>query len=303
MARVKQLLEDFASLHKGGTIAYVKDRIKPVKQIDYEDYLQAVTEHLNGKEPIGVYPLWQRNNVWMVDWAAVDLDEGDVSDIHADNLVSLLSKMSIRSWKETSKSKGYHVWVYLKEPISAAVARNGMIGACRTVDVPIREVYPKQITLSTGQIGNCLRLPFPNERNKGRQEVIDYTLEDFVQEAKEQRTPPSVYRKLLGLHTATEPAPLKIINKGTKADGEFEGVAKDIWENPTMKKGQPVTDRSGTLVAFAGSLLWQDFSIQATIDWVRRLDDILGKYADRPDREQRITDLVNQTSIRVKVRD
>ena len=46
MARVKQLLEDFASLHKGGTIAYVKDRIKPVKQIDYEDYLQAVTEQL-----------------------------------------------------------------------------------------------------------------------------------------------------------------------------------------------------------------------------------------------------------------
>ena len=178
-----------------------------------------------------------------------------------------------------------------------------MIGACRTVDVPIREVYPKQVTLSTGQIGNCLRLPFPKERNKGRQEVIDYTLEDFVQEATANRTPPSVYRKLLGLYTATEPAPLKIINKGTKVDEEFQGVAKDIWENPTTKKGQPVTDRSGTLVAFAGSLLWQDFSIQATIDWVRRLDDRIGKYVDRADREQRITELVNQTSRRVKVRD
>ena len=140
MSKHKDLLEDFTQLHNGNTIAYVKDRIKPVKQINREDFQQAMSEHLSGDQPIGVYPLWERNNVWMVDWVAVDLDEGDISDIHADNLVALLDKLNIKSWKEPSRSKGYHVWVYLKEPLSASLARKGMIGACRTVDFTIREV-------------------------------------------------------------------------------------------------------------------------------------------------------------------
>ena len=304
MARVKQLLEDFATLHEGGAVASVKDKVHPLsKNVTPEDYLKYVAEHLDGDVPIGVYPLWQRNNVWMVNWAAVDLDEGDISDIHADNLVSLLSKMNITSWKEPSRSKGYHVWVYLKEPLSANVARNGMIGACRTVDVPIREVYPKQTSLEKGKIGNCLRLPYPKVRTKGRQVVEGYNLKEFVEAAMESRTSLSVYRKLLGLHRATAPAPLVIKDKGTKIDGEFQGVAKEIWDDPTSKRGAPVTDRSATLLAFAGSLIWQEFSIQATIDWVRRLDDRVGKYVGRADRELRIRELVDLAASRVQVRD
>ena len=304
MARIKQVIEDFADLHKGKAIASVKDKVHPIsKDVSHEAYLQYIAEHLDGDTPIGVYPLWERNNVWMVNWAAVDLDEGDISDIHADNLVALLDKMNIKSWKEPSRSKGYHVWVYLKEPLSANVARNGMIGACRTVDVPIREVYPKQTSLAEGKIGNCLRLPYPKIRKKGRQEVEGYNLKEFVEEANKSRTPVSVYRKLLGLYRATEPAPLVIKDKGTKVDGEFQGVAKEIWADPTTKRGAPMTDRSETLVAFAGSLIWQEFSIQATIDWVRRLDDRIGKYVDRSDRELRIRELVELAASRVQVRE
>ena len=86
-------------------------------------------------------------------------------------------------------------------------------------------------------------------------------------------------------------------------DGEFQGIAKEIWEDPTTKGGQPVTDRSATLLAFAGSLIWQEFSIQATIDWVRRLDDRVGKYTGRSDRELRIKELVDLAVSRVQVRD
>tara|TARA_R110002020_G_scaffold269651_4_gene484963 strand:- start:1779 stop:2693 length:915 start_codon:yes stop_codon:yes gene_type:complete len=304
MARVKQLLEDFATLHEGGAVASVKDKVHPLsKNVTPEDYLKYVAEHLDGDVPIGVYPLWQRNNVWMVNWAAVDLDEGDISDIHADNLVSLLSKMNIQSWKEPSRSKGYHVWVYLKEPISASIARNGMIGACRTVDVPIREVYPKQIHLEANKIGNCLRLPYPKIRSKGKQVVEGYSLKEFVEEAMEGRTSPPVFRKLLSLYTATEPARQKFTNTGNKTNGDFVGVAEEIWQNPSKKRGVEATDRSATLYAFAGSLLWQEYSIAATIDWVRRLDDRLGKYVDRTDRERRIEALVERAAQEVTVRD
>ena len=37
MSKHKDLLEDFTQLHNGNTIAYVKDRIKPVKQINKDD--------------------------------------------------------------------------------------------------------------------------------------------------------------------------------------------------------------------------------------------------------------------------
>ena len=299
MSKHKDLLEDFTQLHNGNTIAYVKDRIKPVKQINREDFQQAMSEHLSGDQPIGVYPLWERNNVWMVDWVAVDLDEGDISDIHADNLVALLDKLNIKSWKEPSRSKGYHVWVYLKEPLSASLARKGMIGACRTVDVPIREVYPKQTHLEPGHIGNCLRLPYPKIRTKGRQEVAGYKLEQFVTEAMEQRTPPGVYRKLMSLYNATEPAPIVQTKRDyqTDMDGYFVGTAKQVWENPRDD------DRSATLYAFAASLIWQEYSPQATLDWVRRLDDRLEKFVGRHDREQQLLKLVQTAVERTKVRD
>ena len=298
MGKMKELLIDFALLHEGGTIAYVANRIKPVKQISEEQYLEAIGEHLQGEEAIGVYPLWERNNVWMVNWVAVDLDEGDISDIHADNLVALLKQMGIKGWKEPSRSKGYHVWVYLKEPVSASLARKGMIGACRTVDVPIREVYPKQIHLDAGQIGNCLRLPYPAIRKSPRQEVAGYDLQKFVEEALATRVPAGVYRKLMSLYNATEPAPIvQPKDYGTKINGDFVGVAKDIWHNPRDD------DRSSTLYAFAGSLIWQEFSIEATVDWVRRLDERLGKFTDRRDREEQIRNLVQRAAERTRVRD
>ena len=274
MARVKQLLEDFASLHEGGAVASVKDKVHPLnKNVTPEEYLAYVAEHLDGDVPIGVYPLWQLNNVWMVNWVAVDLDEGDISDVHADNLVALLTKMSIKSWKEPSRSKGYHAWVYLT-------------------------------SLDANKIGNCLRLPYPKIRSKGKQVVDGYNLKDFTEEAIQSRTPASIYRKLLPLHTATEPTPLqKFSSAGSRTDGNFVGTAEEIWNNPHMKRGAEATDRSATLYAFAGSLLWQEYSIAATIDWVRRLDDRLGKYVDRSDREKRLEALVQRAAQEVKVRE
>ena len=148
-------VEDFAELHKGGFIANVAKGVKPLtRQGDYveaygEEYEELIKKHLEGDANIGVYPLWQKNGVWMVNWGAVDLDDGEISYVHATNLQKLLTKMGITSWKEPSRSKGVHVWVYLQAPMAASLVRQALIGACRIVDVPIREVYPKQISLET----------------------------------------------------------------------------------------------------------------------------------------------------------
>ena len=290
-------VEGFAELHEGGHIALLidedKDYIRPMEEkAKGTNYVNAIEEHLTNEIPIGVYPLWERNNVWMVNWAAVDLDEGEKSNVHADNLQKVLDQVGIKSWKEPSRSKGYHVWVYLKEPIAARIAKEGLTGACRVVDVPIKEVYPKQITLSTGKIGNCLRLPYPHIRKSPRQEVLGYKCEEFVQAALESRTPPAVYRKLMKLHAATEPKRIRVVT-GSKVKGEFYGVAKRIWERNDEEQ-----DRSEAMYAFASSLLWQEFSYDATVDWVRRLDDRLEKFTGRTDREKQIRNLVSKASQR-----
>jgi len=289
-------IKGFAELHEGGNIATVKDQVRPLyKEATGDEYLESIKDHLMGQSPIGVYPLWERNNVWIVNWVAVDLDEGEISDVHADNLQALLTKMNISSWKEPSKSKGYHVWVYLKEPISATLGRNCMIGACRVVDVPIKEVYPKQVKLDKGQMGNCLRLPYPHIRGKDRQSVQGYNLKQFVEEALAKRTALSTFRKLLPLYEATEPVKRVKFTAGERLNGEFIGVAKRIWE-----EGNVTEDRSEVLYAFASSLLWQDFSIDATVDWTRKLDDKIGKFKDRRDGEKQLRNLVERASEKVR---
>lgn len=300
MGRVtKPIKQKFTDLHQGGHLAKVSKGVSPLKE-ENGDYALVTEEHIGkhlvGEGPaLGVYPLWKRNGVWMVNWIAVDLDEGEVSNVHADNLIGLLKAKNITAWKETSKSKGYHVWVYLKEPISASIGRNSMVGACRVVEVPIREVYPKQVTLDSSQVGNCLRLPYPHERKAGRHEVFDPDGEGmldvtvFTERAWKHRTPVHLFRSLLPLYEATKPKLKQPLQGHTPKDG-FIGIAQKIWEDLRTE------DRSSTMYAFAASLLWQGFSFDATVDWVRRLDDRLEKFSNRSDREVQLRNLVQKAA-------
>ena len=289
-------VEDFAELHKGGFIANVAKGVKPLtRQGDYveaygEEYEELIKKHLEGDANIGVYPLWQKNGVWMVNWGAVDLDDGEISYVHATNLQKLLTKMGITSWKEPSRSKGVHVWVYLQAPMAASLVRQALIGESRIVDVPIREVYPKQISLEKGSIGNCLRLPYPGGRTPGKQEIEGYSWQKFTKEALLNRTPPAIMRKLLPLHAATEPKKLKYVDRGFRLEGEFLGLAKELWEQNEHE------DRSKSLFGFATSLIWQEFTIDATLDWVRRFDDRLQKFTGRADRERQLRNLVERAA-------
>ena len=308
MEGIKQsTIERFAALHYGGFLADVTDWVHPLEEdkevviASGQKYLSHIKTHLESKTSLGVYPLWTRNGVWMVSWCAVDLDEGEKSSIHADNLIALLDKSGVKSWKETSKSKGYHVWVYLQEPIAATVARKALTGACRIVDVPTKEVYPKQTMLKEGALGNCLRLPYPNTRKTGRHEVFApngdmLDLETFVEQAWENKTATGLIRKLLRFYEATEPKAPQY-KPGHRADGDFKGNARSIWDQTT------VPDRSEAMYMFASSLLWQDYSEAATLEWLRKLDERLEKFVGRIDREKQLENIINKATTTTRYRD
>ena len=131
---------------------------------DAGEWELGIESHLNGDgPPVGVYPMSWIDYEWHVHWGCVDWDEGyEQSWPDAINTHNALKAFGITSWIERSRSKGWHLWVFANRWVPAEVMRNALIAACQIVDAPIKEVNPKQTSLSVGGVGNYVRLPYPN---------------------------------------------------------------------------------------------------------------------------------------------
>jgi len=297
------VVETFARLHQGGRIATNYDGVRPLidaEGVAYsaegEPYTDAVRQHLHDEPPIGVYPLfrkdYQRTPEWYVNWLAVDLDEGEPDFVHACNLQRLLERFNVHGWIERSRSKGFHVWVYLRQPLPAEMGREAMLGACRLVDVPVKEVYPKQTVLEGKGFGNCLLLPYANMSNPGRQVVISdyetaYSLNTFVEMAWESRASSHSIRSIHALYQERHLKPIaKVDTVRVRDDDNFGYIARRIWDGDIQK------DRSQALYAFACSLFRQKYSDYMVLDLTTQLDERVGKFAGRNDRERRLEELV-----------
>ena len=293
----------FARLHEGGRIATNYDGIRPLVNAqgeaysaEGEPYVDAVRQHLEGEPPIGVYPLfrkdYQRTAEWYVNWLAVDLDEGEPDFVHACNLYRLLGRFGVQAWIERSRSKGFHVWVYLRQPLTAEMGREAMLGACRLVDVPTKEVYPKQTVLEGKGFGNCLLLPYPNMGNPGRQVVVDlhdepYGLDEFVETAWASRATAHAVRSIHALYQERHLKPIaKVEQVRVRDDDNFGYIARRIWDGDIQQ------DRSNALYAFACSLFRQNYSDYTVLHLTGKLDERVGKFVGRNDRDRRLEELV-----------
>ena len=297
------VVDTFARLHEGGRIATNYDGIRPLVNAqgeaysaEGEPYVDAVRQHLEGEPPIGVYPLfrkdYQRTAERYVNWLAVDLDEGEPDFVHACNLYRLLGRFGVQAWIERSRSKGFHVWVYLRQPLTAEMGREAMLGACRLVDVPTKEVYPKQTVLEGKGFGNCLLLPYPNMGNPGRQVVVDlhdepYGLDEFVETAWASRATAHAVRSIHALYQERHLKPIaKVEQVRVRDDDNFGYIARRIWDGDIQQ------DRSNALYAFACSLFRQNYSDYTVLHLTGKLDERVGKFVGRNDRDRRLEELV-----------
>lgn len=118
--------------------------------------------HLAGLADIGVYPLLDDDRCW---FACIDFDD------HADNpdphwrekleaCYYAASSFGIEATAEVGQSgTGGHLWVFFESPVPAYKARQLMFAIAGTVDVPVREIYPRQDRRPSGGYGNLIRLP------------------------------------------------------------------------------------------------------------------------------------------------
>ena len=118
-----------------------------------------VRAHLEGLDPIGTYPTWpDASGMRWTRWGCCDIDTGDWSE--AFQLATALTGMGLAPWVERSRSKGWHVWVFVADPIEAVKMRRCLKVAYAAIDLPAKEANPKSETLAPGQLGNYVRLPY-----------------------------------------------------------------------------------------------------------------------------------------------
>lgn len=258
--------------------------------------------HLDGKTPIGIYPMVASDGQWVVRWGCVDFD------VKADNhpaydfetekeaheaaytLRRVLGLLAITGWVERTRSHGRHLWVFSREWVPAATMRRGLLAACEIADAPTREVNPKSTTLNEGQLGNYVNLCFPGGVNATERLILmddgePYGLEAFLTEATSSRAQASEIQALAELYRAPPKATMAHVEYDEDADLNQRG--RDLWEY-----GPDSGDRSLGMIHLAkecrisGLVPEQTLGIMHTCPW--------NKYAGRSDEEKRLNSIIER---------
>lgn len=302
----EQRTSTFARLFKGRMDAYGTEEggCERVAQWAWPVYESHINEHLHGYTPMGVYPMINDSEQeWVVFWGCVDFDEGDeVSFIHATNLQTVLDAFDISSWVERSRSKGYHVWVFAKEAISAPRMRRALLAACDIAKAPTKEINPKAEGFFTtddngneipdwSKIGNYVRLPYPQGWEETHRrcmvdndgypiDVATFTdiafptriTDDELEPLLELYVPPVKTQFNFNGVTATDPSELP-------STREMNSTAYNAWKHGPFEG----CDRSSTLWKLAKELRNSGYGFPEAMAFVNDADRRWGKHHARGD--------------------
>lgn len=306
----EKFIELFADLFEGNTERYGTEHGGSVEaEYDWDDLTQW---HLEGAIlPIGVYPIDPDSNLCR--WGCIDFDEGEEESlIHARNVENFLECEGLTAWVERSRSKGYHVWVFMGDWVLASDMRNALLYACEFMDAPTKEINPKQSWLAPGEVGNYVRLPYPSMLHDdwganmyGQRRVVvaedgwDLPLSKFVTTASLTRNSPL---QLIKLAHRYKPTPritkMSYTYLGEDITEEIEELlqrlsrdARRLYDN-----GPRNADRSSTLCALAGCIARDRTHEPAEARaLLAEADKSWGKYHDgRHDTDLRLDEIVDR---------
>lgn len=204
----EQFVQKFAELFRGRQDVRGALEGRAVKEALEPKHYKS---HLLGYESLGVYPLLPDSTVW---FAAIDIDEpGEAGLAAAVRLRDQLDAWGLPAYIETSKSKGYHVWLFFSAPVPAKKARGVLIAGWNeaTGSKPLPEIFPKQAEASRVRYGNYIHLPYwPDSVKTGRRVMLDLagqpmTLERFLDTV--ERVAPDTLAAVYSQHEIPETTP------------------------------------------------------------------------------------------------
>lgn len=155
---------------------------------------QDLKDHLRGQETIGIYQLSSEDRVlWivldidvnneLVRQAGITRDEADENaKAHTLNLAKVMKGWGIPFLCESSGSKGYHLWVFMRDPVPASKAQavgrwlESQVSPPRGIAV---EVFPKQA--GRHGFGSLVKLPMGvHQKTNRRCRFVDAAFKPLV---------------------------------------------------------------------------------------------------------------------------
>lgn len=289
------LADDFASLFAGRSGVYGSDHAPrhnsdevgpgPVyAEVPWGFHLEDPT--LGG---IGIYPVREDG---VVSWGCVDIDFGYEDSWNlAWNLVKTLDLMGVCGWVERTRSKGYHVWVFVDGWVHHNDMRAALLVASSVAGVPAKEVNPKSFDIPSDKLGNYVRLPYPAGCTD-RQVLIDASgntipLEDFLNQAWDNLTATGTIISIAEMYEP--PAPKAV------ASAKVPEVTKDVTDRLTplawtIYDGGPYEvggDRSGTLWKLAATVAQDEtHTLEELVALTLNADARWGKFTERGETER-----------------
>lgn len=278
------MLSDFVELFKGRADCYGAEEGACVKErLDRDVFAR----HLMDGPYIGVYPAAPRHNLDSICvWGCSDID---VESLETARLLQrTLNMAGAPAWVERSRSKGYHVWVFASEAVSAEDMRRMLLVAHQVADIPPREVNPKQSKVSVTKVGNYVRLPYPSAFRAlpERRVVLDewdkpMPLDVFLGDAMDLRVSPDKISQLASLYVEPK-RHTTVIDYGVPSS-----VSEALLFAPTMvrrlhERGPfPGHDRSRTLVFMAYACQESGMTPSMCHAIVADADKRWGKYTEK----------------------
>jgi len=164
---MKELAKEFYELFAGSDLAHGTYEVKGGERSDGKKRGQAKVlreaptielweEHLKGGMGLGIIPIRSDNTC---KWGAIDVDSYTVD--HKE-LIIKLNQNKIPAVVGRSKSGGAHIWLFVKQSISAADMQRKMTDLAAALGYADSEIFPKQATIlvDRGDTGNFLNMPY-----------------------------------------------------------------------------------------------------------------------------------------------
>lgn len=283
-------LDNFVTLFRGRGDCYGSEEGGCVRKPLTHDTFRL---HLEGVTGIGVYPAVPSAQPFCV-WGCSDID---VEDLGAARLLQRTLEMAgIVSYVERSRSKGYHVWVFAEDRVSAEEMRRALLVVHQVADYPAREVNPKQSDVSAHKVGNYVRLPYLGGLvdTPQRRVILDdhdqpVPLDVFVADAMANRVSVETIQRIASFYKEPE-KPKNQYNFDDLQDEELEDalrvtspLARVIWKQGPLE-GQ---DRSTALMRLAHVCFRSGISPSMASAIIRDADRRWGKYHMRGEAGER----------------
>jgi hypothetical protein len=219
------------------------------------------TEHLEGKDPsLGIIPIRDNSTC---SWGCIDID---TYPLDHKKIIKKIRELELPLVMCRSKSGGAHVFLFLKEPVQASLARDKLMEWSAEIGYANCEIFPKQIEIKAdrGDTGNFLNLPYHGGDDSMRHSFSDdgsgASLDDFF----------SLYDTY-----CTDEKSLKAFKVKRKNNIELNDGPPCLAT--LMSQGIPEGGRDNTLYQYAvySKKKWPN-------EWQAKVDEFNHKYMEKP---------------------